>query len=166
MLGHVSWPICKYCTWFQKLSVYWMIICRYCNFFFVSWGSYKTLCKYCLRTLSLTMQIILHQYKMVLNPWQKSLSKIKIALHIFGCHGGWCFQMKTLASMYMIGGWQFSSHVKNVHHIQSYPHPNLYLKENLLENYGPHSSSHALGTRLLLPLLHFLHLGGYKCGMF
>jgi hypothetical protein len=38
------------------------------------------------------------------------------------------------------------------------------LKENLLENYGPHHPSHGLGTKLLLPLLHFLHLGGYKCG--
>jgi len=38
------------------------------------------------------------------------------------------------------------------------------LKENLPEDYGPRHPSHALGTRLLLLLLHFLHLGGYKCG--
>jgi len=42
--------------------------------------------------------------------------------------------MQTIAFMYMIGGWKFpilQNHAKNVHYIQSYPHPNPYMGENL-----------------------------------
>jgi hypothetical protein len=49
--------------------------------------------------------------------------------------------------------------IKNIHYIQSYPHPNPYLKENLLWNYNPH----ALGNKLLPFLLHSPHVGGYRC---
>jgi hypothetical protein len=70
----------------------------------------------------------------LLSPRQKCLSKIKIILHISRCHKGWCFQMQTIASMYMIGGWKLLSlqnYVKNVHYIQFYLHLNPHLGENL-----------------------------------
>jgi hypothetical protein len=41
---------------------------------------------------------------MVLNLKQKGFSKIKIVLHIYRCHKGWCPQMQTIISMYTIGG--------------------------------------------------------------
>jgi hypothetical protein len=45
---------------------------------------------------------------MDLNPKQEGLWKVIIFLHITKWHWG-CLQIQTLASMYMIGGWELPS---------------------------------------------------------
>jgi hypothetical protein len=61
----------------------------------------------------------------------KKFSKINFFFHISKCRGEWCPQMKTLASMYKIGGWKLPSLqncLKYVNYIPSYPHT-LILKQ-------------------------------------
>lgn len=97
----------------------------------------------------------------------KKFSKIKIFLQIFRCCGEWCPQMKTLASMYKIGGWKLPSLqkcLKNVHYIQAYPHTLILKQGKPFQNYNPNYPSHALGNRLLLLLVHYFHVSGYRCG--
>jgi len=98
---------------------------------------------------------------MVFNPWPKGLLKIKITLYISKCHEESCFQMQTLASMYMISGWTLLSlqnHVKNVHYIQSYPHPNSYPKEDLYRStiHIAHPMCLMIGYYNLCPILCML----------